>query len=120
MEARFVQALLGNPDRLEVLRGRLGSLSWFMKALNEPIARMANREGEQPRADKRGKLRRQEQTIPPAAVWSLSDAPNQWVLSRNSLSNCALNRSLKIGSSSSGSALTTIKVTGTLVFTVST
>jgi hypothetical protein len=44
MEERFVQALLGNPDRLEVLRGRLGSLSWFMKALNEPIARMANRE----------------------------------------------------------------------------
>ena len=44
MEERFVQALLGNPDRLEVLRGQLGSLSWFMKALNEPIARMANRE----------------------------------------------------------------------------
>ena len=181
MEERFVQALLGNPERLEVLRGRLGSLSWFMKALNEPIARMANREdgctgkfwegrfkcqallephavlscmayvdlnpvraamcktliasdhtsiqrrlkereslaararlkdslldrplkpiagldadsllemtearyidlvqwtGEQPRADKRGKLRREEQSNPPAAVWNLSDAPQQWV-----------------------------------------
>jgi hypothetical protein len=44
MEERFVQALLSNSDRLEVLRGRLGSLSWFMKALNDPIARMANRE----------------------------------------------------------------------------
>jgi hypothetical protein len=30
--------------------------------------------GEQPRADKRGKLRRQEQSTPPAAVWSLADA----------------------------------------------
>ena len=181
MEERFVQSLLGNPDRLEVLRGRLGSLSWFMKALNEPIARMANREdgctgkfwegrfkcqallephavlscmayvdlnpvraamcetlidsdhtsiqrrlkeresqaararlrdslldrplkpvagldansflemteasyidlvqwtGEQARADKRGKLRREEQSTPPASIWTLADAPNQWV-----------------------------------------
>ena len=35
--------------------------------------------GEQPRADKRGKLRREEQDAPPAAIWSLADAPNQWV-----------------------------------------
>ena len=35
--------------------------------------------GEQPRADKRGKLRREEQDSPPAAIWSLADAPNQWV-----------------------------------------
>lgn len=40
----YLQAILGNPDRLVELRKRLGSLSWFMKALNEPIARRANRE----------------------------------------------------------------------------
>ena len=41
---RFAIAILGNPKRLTELRKRLGSLSWFMKALNEPIARQANRE----------------------------------------------------------------------------
>ena len=35
--------------------------------------------GGQARADKRGKLRRQEQSAPPAAIWSLADAPKQWV-----------------------------------------
>ena len=38
--------MLGNPDRISELRTRLGSLSWFMKYLNEPIARAANREDE--------------------------------------------------------------------------
>ena len=38
------QTLLGNPDQLSSCRQRLGSLAWFMKALNEPIARRANRE----------------------------------------------------------------------------
>ena len=33
--------------------------------------------GEQARADKRGKLRRQQQIAPPAAVWNLSNAPQQ-------------------------------------------
>ena len=42
-EARIV-ALLANPDKVSDIRGRLGSLSWFMRALNAPIARMANRE----------------------------------------------------------------------------
>ena len=42
-EARVV-ALMANPDKVSDIRGRLGSLSWFMRALNEPIARMANRE----------------------------------------------------------------------------
>ena len=42
-ETRVV-ALLANPDKLKEIRSRLGSLSWFMRALNEPIARMANRE----------------------------------------------------------------------------
>jgi len=32
------------PERIPVIRQRLGSLSWFMKALNEPIARIANTE----------------------------------------------------------------------------
>ncbi len=35
--------------------------------------------GEQARTDKRGKLRRQEHSDPPAAIWSLADAPKQWV-----------------------------------------
>jgi len=37
-------SLLSTPDRLVEIRERLGSLSWFMRALNEPIARMANQE----------------------------------------------------------------------------
>jgi putative transposase len=37
-------ALLDNPTRLAELRLRLGSLSWFMRYINEPIARRANKE----------------------------------------------------------------------------
>ena len=36
--------LLDDPQRLAVLRDRLGDLSWFMRCLNEPIARRANQE----------------------------------------------------------------------------
>jgi len=43
-EERAVLALISTPERMEKIRERLGSLSWFMRALNEPIARMANKE----------------------------------------------------------------------------
>ena len=43
LDAR-VSALVADRERLEVIRGRLGSLSWFMASLNETIARMANAE----------------------------------------------------------------------------
>jgi REP element-mobilizing transposase RayT len=39
-----VQCLQGDSERMAELRSRLGSLSWFMRCLNEPIARQANRE----------------------------------------------------------------------------
>lgn len=38
------QRLLADPVRLDVVRRRLGSLSWLMRCLVEPIARRANRE----------------------------------------------------------------------------
>jgi hypothetical protein len=38
--------LLADPSRLNSVRSRLGSLSWFMRCLAEPIARRANREDE--------------------------------------------------------------------------
>ncbi len=41
---RAIEAICSDPERLKELRCRLGSLSWFMRALNEPIARRANRE----------------------------------------------------------------------------
>ncbi|HSX59226.1 MAG TPA: hypothetical protein VLF18_03400 [Tahibacter sp.] len=38
------QQLAADPGRIEVIRSRLGNLSWFMRCLAEPIARRANRE----------------------------------------------------------------------------
>ena len=38
------QRLLSDPERIDILRRRLGSLPWLMRCLAEPIARRANRE----------------------------------------------------------------------------
>ena len=43
-QALQAHELTGLSDLLENYRDRLSSLSWFMKCLNEPIARMANQE----------------------------------------------------------------------------
>lgn len=39
-----IEQILNTPDRVAQLRRRLSDVSWFMKALCEPIARMANRQ----------------------------------------------------------------------------
>jgi len=41
-----VQMLVNQPERLAVIRDRLSDISWFMRALSEPIARIANRQDE--------------------------------------------------------------------------
>jgi len=41
---RLMSAICSDPERVLELRKRLSSLSWSMKALNEPIARKANQE----------------------------------------------------------------------------
>lgn len=41
-----VQTLINNKERLVTVRKRLSDLSWFMRALSEPIARLANKQDE--------------------------------------------------------------------------
>ena len=43
-KAAQMQALLDNPDQVQTYRERLGSLSWYMRSLNHPLACRANRE----------------------------------------------------------------------------
>jgi len=41
-----VERLANDPERLALIRTRLSDISWFMRALSEPIARMANHQDE--------------------------------------------------------------------------
>ena len=38
----WIDDLASDEPRVDVLRARLSNLGWFMKALKEPLARMAN------------------------------------------------------------------------------
>lgn len=42
--AQLIKTMTEDEERIEVLRSRLASVSWFMRSINEPIARRANKE----------------------------------------------------------------------------
>lgn len=44
--ANDINALVRDQEKLRLIRSRLSDVSWFMRALSEPIARMANRQDE--------------------------------------------------------------------------
>jgi hypothetical protein len=44
--AADVEKLVNDTERLAIVRQRLSDISWFMRALSEPIARLANRQDE--------------------------------------------------------------------------
>lgn len=44
LEANAIRAFVATPKRVEECRSRLGDISWFMRGVNENIARRSNRE----------------------------------------------------------------------------
>jgi REP element-mobilizing transposase RayT len=54
-----VHSLASDSARIAVIRNRLSDISWFMKALSEPIARMANKQDECTGAFWQGRFRAQ-------------------------------------------------------------